>query len=254
MAGDETDEQQQQLLQQQLANQQVQQEQLQRQMTEETQARSKMESQLGQMQKMLEMLVGSRQASVSYPTVDVPVSASSSVSVQSQETVQNSSSGTGSSTSTTFSSTTPISSVMSRSTSYCSIPKIMEGMSFVDFKQKVMVWRKLISDSIPTEKQGLMLLGELPTKDKFGGLQGMVIDNIGLDNLSEHDGVDQLLTFLEKRLMEPSFVRLCRWMDKFENFEQKSTWNAERMITEFNKLNNQAKTEFSLILGKSMTS
>ena len=48
--------------------------------------------------------------------------------------------------------------------------------------------------------------------------------------------------------MEPSFVRLWRWMDKFENFEQKSTWNSERMITEFNKLVNQAKTEFNLIL------
>ena len=37
-------------------------------------------------------------------------------------------------------------------------------------------------------------------------------------------------------------------MDKFENFEQKSTWNSERMITEFNKLVNQAKTEFNLFL------
>ena len=222
-------------------------------MTEETQARNKMESQLGQMQKLLEMLVGDKQASVSSSVAEVPVSVSSHLNAASVQTPSSGQNSTGggerSSTSTTFSNIMPISSVsMSRSTSFCSIPKIMEGMSFVDFKQKVMVWRKLISDSIPPEKQGLMLLGELPTKDKFGGLQGMVIDNIGLEILSEHDSVDQLLTFLEKRLMEPSFVRLCRWMDKYENFEQKSTWNAERMITEFNKLNNQAKTEFSLIL------
>ena len=98
-------------------------------------------------------------------------------------------------------------------------------MNFVDFKRKVMIWRMLVLDSIPSEKLGLMLLGELPTKNKSGGLQGMVIDNIGLDNLGEHDGVDQLLALLENRLMEPSFVRLCRWMDKFETFEQKSTWN-----------------------------
>ena len=71
----------------------------------------------------------------------------------------------------------------------------------------------------------------------------MVIDNIVLDNLGEHDGVDQLLAFLENRLIEPIFVRLCRWMDKFETFEQKSTWNVERLITELKKLNNQAKTE-----------
>ena len=54
-------------------------------------------------------------------------------------------------------------------------------MRFVDYKQKVMVWRKLVMDSIPSEKQGLMLLGELPLKDKFGGLQGMVIDNLGIE-------------------------------------------------------------------------
>ena len=93
-----------------------------------------------------------------------------------------------------------------------------------------------------------MILGELPIKDKLGALQGMVIDNIGIEALSEADGVDKLLLHLEKILMEPSFVRLCRWMDKFENFEQKSTWNSERMITEFNKLVNQAKTEFNLFL------
>ena len=63
MAGEETNElvpQQQQLVQQQLAEQQAQ-----RQMTQEAQARGKMESQLRQMQKMLDMLVGSRQESVS---------------------------------------------------------------------------------------------------------------------------------------------------------------------------------------------
>ena len=121
-------------------------------------------------------------------------------------------------------------------------------MSFVDFKQKVTVWRRLESDAIPAAKQGLMLLGELPVKDKFGGLQGIIIDNIGLEVLSQPIGVDILLDFLEKRLMEPSFIRLCKWMDKLEGFEQKSSWNAERLITEFNKLINQARTEFNLTL------
>ena len=54
----------------------------------------------------------------------------------------------------------------------------------MDYKQKVMVWRKLVMDSIPSEKQGLMLLGELPLKDKFGGFQGMVIDNLGIEALN----------------------------------------------------------------------
>ena len=137
---------------------------------------------------------------------------------------------------------------ITRSTAYSSVPKITEGMSFLDYKQKVSVWRRLICDSIPSEKMGLLLLGELPTKDKYGGLQSIVIDNLGVDLLARPEGVDTLLNFLEKRLMEPSFVRLCRWMDKFESFEQKSSWNPERLITEFNKLIYQARTEFDLVL------
>ena len=97
-------------------------------------------------------------------------------------------------------------------TAYSSILKIVEGMRFVDYKQKVMVWRKLVMDSIPSEKQGLMLLGELPLKDKFGGFQGMVIDNLGIEALNEADGVDKLLNYLEKILINGTkfFLRLCR--------------------------------------------
>ena len=56
-------------------------------------------------------------------------------------------------------------------------------------------------DSIPSEKQGLMLLGELPLKDKFGGFQEMVIGNLGIEALNEADGVDKLLNYLEKILI-----------------------------------------------------
>ena len=150
MAGEENDElapPQQQLVQQQLAAQQAQQEQLQHQMIQEAQARGKMESQLSQMQKMLEMLVGSRQESVNVPgpAADVSVNPVSS----SFGTSCNVSGGTESSTTTTFSNMMSIPSAsLARSTSFCSVPKIVEGMNFVDFKQKVMVWKKLVSDSI----------------------------------------------------------------------------------------------------------
>ena len=168
MVGNSIEEQPQQQLQEQLANQRNQQEQLQRQMTEETQARSKMESQLVQMQKLLEMLVD-KQTSVSSSVVEVPVSVSPPITAASAQTQCSGQNITGggerSSTRTTISNIMPISSVsMSRSTSFCSIPKIMEGISFVDFKQKVMVWRKLISDAIPPEKTRVDVIGRTPYK------------------------------------------------------------------------------------------
>ena len=168
MVGNGIEEEPQQQLQEQLANQRNQQEQLQRQMTEETQARSKMESQLVQMQKLLEMLVD-KQTSVSSSVVEVPVSVSPPITAASAQTQCSGQNITGggerSSTRTTISNIMPISSVsMSRSTSFCSIPKIMEGISFVDFKQKVMVWRKLISDAIPPEKTRVDVIGRTPYK------------------------------------------------------------------------------------------
>ena len=45
---------------------------------------------------------------------------------------------------------------------------------FNELKQKVTVWRKLIADLIPKSKQGLLLVGEMPVKGKYGGLQGIV--------------------------------------------------------------------------------
>ena len=84
----------------------------------------------------------------------------------------------------------------SRSSSYVQIPKFTEGMNFLEFKQKVTVWRKLIADSIPKNKQGLMLLGELPVKDKFGGLQGIAMDKLSMETLAEDDGIEKLMVFL----------------------------------------------------------
>ena len=257
---------------QQLAAQRVAQEKLEQQLQTESQARVGMETTLSTMQQLLETLVRGQGTSsgptTANPTATWTTTTSTDPSIYSGSAFQSnlnaavhpnqpamtseetrSSSGgvpTSVSSATLF---TPIPSVsLARSTAYTNVPKIVEGMSFVDFKQKVTVWRRLVSDAIPAAKQGLMLLGELPVKDKFGGLQGIIIDNIGLEVLSQPTGVDILLDFLEKRLMEPSFIRLCKWMDKFEGFEQKSSWNAERLITEFNKLINQARTEFNLTL------
>ena len=209
---------------------------------------------------MLKLLVGNHNnPGVSNNTQTPTTNTVAQSSLQSAPTIPSSGGYIGADTNATSLSAGSISSIpaansltFSRSSSYVQIPKFTEGMNFLEFKQKVTVWRKLIPDSIPKNKQGLMLLGELPVKDKFGGLQGIVMDKLSMETLAEDDGIDRLMVFLESRMMEPSFIRLCKWLDKFENFQQKSSWNAERYITEFNKMISQAKSEFSLNIPPTM--
>ena len=40
-------------------------------------------------------------------------------------------------------------------------------MQFLDYKQKVKVWRKLVTDSIPAEKHDLLQFGELTVTDEY---------------------------------------------------------------------------------------
>ena len=205
------------------------QEDLQQQLDREATARSSMQAQLSNVEKLLQSLVGKQNAGAeanATNAIDDSNNTPPQVSISSAGTIPV---GGG----MPEVAAVPTQMNFSRSSSYIQIPKFGDGMSYVEFKQKVIVWKNLVSDSIPKEKQGLMLLGELPTKDKYGGLQGIAIDNVGIEKISSATGADDLMKFLEKRMMEPSFVRLCKWIEKFESFDQKSTWNAERLITEF---------------------
>ena len=64
----------------------------------------------------------------------------------------------------------------------------IEGMQFLDYKQKVKVWRKLVTNSIPAEKYDLLQFGELTVTDKYS----IVLDALGLEIQSKSDGADEL--------------------------------------------------------------
>ena len=161
MSDDEADDERHRQLQQQMQDQRTEQEQLARKMAEETQARNKMESQLSQMQLLLQQLVDKQTSSaVTSVTTTTPavICTTSSVSTPIQPSVSDPGLGNCSVEqqfpaesiqvqTSTFSNLTPATFLAwSRSTAYSSIHKFLEGMGFVDFRQKVMVWRKLVMD------------------------------------------------------------------------------------------------------------
>ena len=142
-----------------LTEQQKFQKSVERRFTEETQARNAMEKQLESIHRLLGRLVGGNHDG-QIGVTGTPTSSNSSPSDSTPGMLDTLPQSSRQPT-VTGSIMQPVVS-FARSSAYTSVPKISEGMQFLDYKQKVKVWRKLVSDTIPAEKQGLLLLGELP--------------------------------------------------------------------------------------------
>ena len=126
------------------------------------------------------------------------------------------------------------------------IPTMTEGMTFREYKNKVKLWSR--NTDIPANRRAALLLMQLPTKDKHGGLYHIMYDRISLDQLEQEDGVNVLMDKLAEILDDPDFVRLANWWEKFSTFKQKPGMTTEKFFTEFHLLKNEAKNEFNFEL------
>ena len=125
-------------------------------------------------------------------------------------------------------------------------PKMTDGMTFKEYKGLVDIWQLMVDT--PEEKQALLLLFELPQKDNHGGLQNIVKETVGMQNLAKPEGVQKLLACLKEILESPTFLRLMEWIDKADNFQQKNGWTIQKTITEWKMLKNEALNEFNINL------
>ena len=89
------------------------------------------------------------------------------------------------------------------------IPTMMEGMTFKEYKNKVNLWVRNMD--IAGSRRACLLLMQLPTTDKHGGLHHIMYDRIPLKDLEKDDRVDVLLGKLAEILEDPDFVRLANW-------------------------------------------
>ena len=126
------------------------------------------------------------------------------------------------------------------------IPTMSEGMTFREYKNKVKLWSR--NTDIPANRRAALLLMQLPTKDKHGGLYHIIYDRVNLDHLEQEDGVNTLMDKLAEILDDPDFVRLANWWEKFSTFKQKPGMSTEKFFTEFHLLKNEAKNEFNFEL------
>ena len=100
------------------------------------------------------------------------------------------------------------------------VPKMAQGQSYTEYLAEVKLWRQL--SSIPKTEQAYALIMELPTTDKFGGLRQILVNRLKPEIINHEDGVNRMITELDRIIKQPSFVRLLQWNERFERITQKT--------------------------------
>ena len=105
-------------------------------------------------------------------------------------------------------------------------PPDLSSGNYELYKEKLLAWQ-MVTD-IPVDKQGIVIALTLPNDDKHK-IQEEVFSQIGREKLSQENGLDTLINFLDSKLMKDD---LSDSLEKFEEFEYFQRVNGQN-ITEY---------------------
>ena len=96
------------------------------------------------------------------------------------------------------------------------------GMKYTDWVHWVHVWQHSVK--ISKKEQAMLLLQALPLQtERFGNLQKLVADNLGIEkNIKCSNGVENIVKELDKLYKEEEFPALITFMRKWEGLTQKT--------------------------------
>ena len=105
-------------------------------------------------------------------------------------------------------------------------PPDLSSGNYELYKEKLLAWQ-MVTD-ISVDKQGIVIALTLPNDDKHK-IQEEVFSQIGREKLSQENGLDTLINFLDSKLMKDD---LSDSLEKFEEFEDFQRINGQN-ITEY---------------------
>ena len=137
--------------------------------------------------------------------------------------------------------------IISRSTNNVETPTMKSGMKYSDWVHWVHVWQHSVK--ISKKEQAMLLLQALPLQtERFGNLQKLVADNLGIEkNIKCSNGVENIVKELDKLYKEEEFPALITFMRKWEGLTQK-TGQIEIFFQEVKSLSRDAKDTFGLVI------
>ena len=137
--------------------------------------------------------------------------------------------------------------IISRSTNSVETPTMKTGMKYADWVHWVHVWQHSIQ--IPKKEQAMLLLQALPLHtERFGNLQKLVADNLGIEeNIKCRKGMENIIQELDKLYKEEEFPALVTFMKKWEQITQKPG-QIEVYFQQIKSLTKDAKDTFGLVI------
>ena len=112
-------------------------------------------------------------------------------------------------------------------------PSLNSTKSYERFKQELSAWREITE--LKKEKQGIAVALSLP-EDDVNRIKDKVFDQISLDDLKSADGLDILLTFLDKHLGKDDLSDSVEKFDEFDDCQRKEGQTIQEFIGIFDSL------------------
>ena len=137
--------------------------------------------------------------------------------------------------------------VVSRSTNSIETPTMKTGMKYADWVHWVHIWQHSVK--VSKKEQAMLLLQALPLHtERFGNLQKLVSDNLGIEtNIKCRQGVENIIRELDKLYKEEEFPALITFMRKWEQISQKPG-QIEIYFQQVKSLIRDAKDTFGLVI------
>ena len=109
-------------------------------------------------------------------------------------------------------------------------PPDLSSGNYELYKEKLLAWQ-MVTD-ISVDKQGIVIALTLPNDDKHK-IQEEVFSQIGREKLSQENGLDTLINFLDSKLMKDDLSDSLEKFEEFEDFQRVIGQNITEYIAAF---------------------
>ena len=109
-------------------------------------------------------------------------------------------------------------------------PPTLSSTPYESYRQELLAWREVTD--LRKEKQGVVIALSLPKGDK-DQIREKVFDQISLDDLKKEDGLDILITFLDKHLKKDELADSLDKFGEFEDFHRHDGMSISEYIASF---------------------
>ena len=109
-------------------------------------------------------------------------------------------------------------------------PPDLSSGNYELYKEKLLAWQ-MVTD-ISVDKQGIVIALTLPNDDKHK-IQEEVFSQIGREKLSQENGLDTLINFLDSKLMKDDLSDSLEKFEEFEDFQRVNGQNITEYIAAF---------------------